>query len=288
MVEFASGIAQVYQVWQLALASNWFGLQCPLHCGYPSLPALGFSFLLGLLLGVILCLTFGFFLARYLGGFRPSSHPSSAHQGRPPPEWVLSRLRGYRVWALRLWLISHRRSIRWRSRWRSWLWWLAGLPFLRSLLAPTRWFRQLLLDLLPLWFPLLALPSRKWVRVSVVPDFAVHLCSGLSAGSLSFKRRAERAWESGYWARFVLEGKINKPRPSKPIDVSNTLYVVLKAEGYECPLLCSKASDYRFVLQGFTAGTLSHGFASQAEARVYCLGAGVEYPTRYFRWTPQQ
>ena len=125
-------------------------------------------------------------------------------------------------------------------------------------------------------------------EIPAVPDFAIRLCSGLSAGSLTFKQRAERAWESGYWARFVLQGRLVKPRPSRPCDVSNTIYVVLKAEGFECPLLCNKACDYRFILQDFKASTLSHGFGSQAEARVYCLGAGVEFPSRYFQWSQRQ
>ena len=47
-------------------------------------------------------------------------------------------------------------------------------------------------------------------EIPVVPDFAIRLRSGLSAGSLTFKQRAERAWESGHWARFVLQGRANK------------------------------------------------------------------------------
>ena len=48
--------------------------------------------------------------------------------------------------------------------------------------------------------------------------------------------------EIGYWARFVLEERVEKPRPSKPLDLSNSCYVVLKAEGFETPLLCVVAS----------------------------------------------
>ena len=46
MVDIASGLSQVYNFWQLALATNWFGLQCPLHCGHPSTSALICSFLI--------------------------------------------------------------------------------------------------------------------------------------------------------------------------------------------------------------------------------------------------
>ena len=96
MVDLASGFASAFQFWQFALASNWFGLQCPLHCGHPSFAALGFSVTFGFLLGFACCALLGFFLARHFWGFRPSPIPPSP-QERPPPDWVLRRLSGYRV-----------------------------------------------------------------------------------------------------------------------------------------------------------------------------------------------
>ena len=122
-------------------------------------------------------------------------------------------------------------------------------------------------------------------EIPKVPDFVVRSCSLLSGSSLSFGERAARAWECGWWARFVLEGKLTKVRPSKPINLANTIYVVLKAEGYSCPLLATKASDYRAIVKDFKQSTLSHGFPSQAEAKAYCLGAGVSYPDQIYRWS---
>ena len=54
------------------------------------------------------------------------------------------------------------------------------------------------------------------VQIPPVPDFCLRLCSLLSAG-------ANRAWEAGHWARFTIEGRLSKPRPSQPCDVPNTV-----------------------------------------------------------------
>ncbi len=121
-----------------------------------------------------------------------------------------------------------------------------------------------------------------------VPDFVVRSCSVLRGGKLSFEARATRAWEAGWWARFTLQCRVRKPRPTKPIDLANSVYIILRAEGHQCPLLATKASDYRYLVKDFTEGTVSHGFPSQAEAKAYCLGAGVEYPSSVFQWTGPQ
>ena len=62
------------------------------------------------------------------------------------------------------------------------------------------------------------------------------------------------------------------------IDLANQCYIVLRAPGHQVPLLALRAGDYRHVVGDFTSDTISHGFPSQAEARAYCLGAGVEFP----------
>ena len=117
-----------------------------------------------------------------------------------------------------------------------------------------------------------------------IPTSLVASCSALRGGCLDFKRRAERAWESGYWARFVLQGEIAKPRPSVAFDLPNSVYVVLRAPGYSCPLFVRSAGLYRTIVGDFRLGsaTLSHGFASLAEAKVYCSAAGVEFPEAPF------
>lgn len=98
-------------------------------------------------------------------------------------------------------------------------------------------------------------------------------------GKLSFKQRAEPAWSAGWWARFV-------PRPTTPCDLANTTYVVIRAPRITTPVRVEKASDYRALLGDFTGpagSSLSHGFASKAEAKVYCLGANITYPEQVYQ-----
>ena len=119
-----------------------------------------------------------------------------------------------------------------------------------------------------------------------VPQEVLRACSLLRGGGIPFADRAARAWEAGYWARFVLEGLLTKPRPTKPISLPNQYYVVLRAEGFTCPLLCDKARDYRYVVGDFKAGTISHGFPSKCEAWTYARAAGFPLPAEPFRWSP--
>ena len=124
------------------------------------------------------------------------------------------------------------------------------------------------------------------IQIPVVPSAVRDLGSSLRRTDAS--DRIERAWIIGYWARFVLAGRISKPRPSTACSLANTTYVVLRAPGFTCPLVCVRGSDYRHVVGNFDRETLSHGFASVAEAKIYCAGAGVEYPATTFEWRPQQ
>ena len=122
-------------------------------------------------------------------------------------------------------------------------------------------------------------------EIPAVPSWATELCSSLGGSQLSKEARASRAWEAGYWARFCVQGRINKCRPTKPIDLPNKFYVVLKAPNFECPLLCETAGNYRAVVGDFQ-GTVSHGFPSKSEARIYCAAAGVALPSSSYQWRP--
>ena len=111
------------------------------------------------------------------------------------------------------------------------------------------------------------------------------LCSE-EAGCLLRREQRELGRPVGGLAS-PFKGRVPKPRPSRPIDLANSIHVILRAEGHQCPL-ATKTSDYRYLVKDFTEESISHGFASQAEAKAYCLGAGVEYPQTVFRWTGQR
>ena len=120
--------------------------------------------------------------------------------------------------------------------------------------------------------------------IPTVPEEVVRACALLSGGRLTFRQRAERAWAAGHWARFVLEGKLEKPRPTTPIDLANNYYVVLRAPGFPNILVCDKASDYRYVIGDFKNDSVSHGFPSKAEAWTYAKAAGFALPATPYRW----
>lgn len=121
-------------------------------------------------------------------------------------------------------------------------------------------------------------------EIPACPEFCLRLATSLRGSVEENNARARRAWEIGYWARFVLQGRIQVPRPSTSIRQGNAVYVVLAAPGFDCPLYCVKAGDYRHVVGDFTGPTLSHGFPSLVEGRIYCHGAGVEFPARPTSW----
>ena len=123
-------------------------------------------------------------------------------------------------------------------------------------------------------------------QIPPVPAQVADLASSLRRGPLDAKERASRAWTIGYWARFVLEGRVSKPRPSPPIGLPNTVYVVIRAPGISSPVVCTTGSDYRALVGNFDRDTLSHGFPSVAEAKIYCSGANILYPTTIYQWRP--
>ncbi len=125
------------------------------------------------------------------------------------------------------------------------------------------------------------------IEIPDCPDFCLRIAASLRGSNTENRSRGIRAWEIGYWARFVLQGRIARPRPSVPApsNLSNTIYVVLRAPGWNTPLVCNRGCDYRHILGSFNEETLSHGFPSLAEAKIYCHGAGVEFPQNRYQWS---
>lgn len=78
-------------------------------------------------------------------------------------------------------------------------------------------------------------------EIPPIPDGIRALASALRSEAGA---RAERAWTIGYWARFCLAGRIRSPRPSPPCKHSNCIYVVLKAPGFACPLVCTRRPSF--------------------------------------------
>ena len=112
----------------------------------------------------------------------------------------------------------------------------------------------------------------------VVPDSCVALCRGLSVSELGPTERAERAWLAGCWAGAVLAGLVDRPDPSAPLSLQSRFYCVLRAEGLASPVVCSSLSIFRRIVGHSLGSSVTHGFPSSSEARVYFSGAGLPYP----------
>ena len=117
----------------------------------------------------------------------------------------------------------------------------------------------------------------------VVPDSCVALCRGLSVSDLGPQERAERAWLAGCWAGAVLAGLVDRPDPSAPISLQSRFYCVLRADGLASPVVCSSLSTFRRIVGHSLGSSVTHGFPSSSEARVYFSGAGLPYPSALTR-----
>ena len=117
---------------------------------------------------------------------------------------------------------------------------------------------------------------------SPCPERFLQQATRLSGSSTSGEDRVKRAWTAGQWAGAVLAGRILSPNRSTRIDLRPRCYVVLQASGLETPTLCRSAGSYWSIVGDFEQTTsVSHGFPSEQEAKIYIAGAGVvEFDTR--------
>ena len=74
-----------------------------------------------------------------------------------------------------------------------------------------------------------------------------------SSSHCSIVLQGEGISSLGSWVvgQVLCWGTYGKVRPSRPIGLANTCYIIIRAEGYTHPLLCQKASDYRAMVGNF-------------------------------------
>ena len=112
-----------------------------------------------------------------------------------------------------------------------------------------------------------------------------HLTSRLrgSDSEWSPAARTGRAFRAGVIARRQLDGLIQEG-VSPGIPFRNSIYIVLRDREHGAAFwTCSYAVYARAVFEPetgtrFASGTISHAFASQAEAEAYCAGALAQWP----------
>ena len=117
-----------------------------------------------------------------------------------------------------------------------------------------------------------------------VPSYLFRLGQRLVEGQYTSEYRIKRAFESGFWASLVVEGRLAKPRASLPLNIRPCVYIILKAPGLAHPTRVSSSSDLHRITGKLSEGILCHGFPSLAEAEAYCCGAGIDLPCQH-QWS---
>lgn len=103
------------------------------------------------------------------------------------------------------------------------------------------------------------------------------------------KARVGRALRAGLTARQVLDGHLGVPlhTPALPNALAERVYVVLRAAPGSEPGWTNTASLYFAAVLGadsdFHPRSISHSFASRAEAEAYLIGARTVWPPQYLR-----
>ena len=97
------------------------------------------------------------------------------------------------------------------------------------------------------------------------------------------RARVARAVRAGVAAAAVLRGEAEYVCRSPALPLQNRIYVVLRSGCTPESFVTASYSRYFSKLSDpatgkFRAGTLSHGFASKAEAESYCAAAGQPWP----------
>ena len=139
---------------------------------------------------------------------------------------------------------------------------------------------------LPVSVPLTS--SRRETRAEIEASFAPcpdHLCrlARQLGGSttLGGEGRILRAWKAGQWARATIQGRSASPCRTPPLDLRSRYYVVLRANGIQEPVCFTTSHSYWRLIRSFSHNeeSVSHSFPSESEARAYCAGAEVPFPT---------
>ena len=90
---------------------------------------------------------------------------------------------------------------------------------------------------------------------------------------------ADRARTAGLWAKEVYEGSVATPDPTPVLSLRPSVYIVARSERLPGPARYSTFRALRAAVGPLeNSDTICHSFPSLAEARVFCVAAGVAFP----------
>ena len=126
-------------------------------------------------------------------------------------------------------------------------------------------------------------PQRLALAFPSIPDSCVGLCRTLTGSDLNARERAERAWLAGCWAGAVWRAEVSRPDPSPALGLQSRFYCILRASGLERPVVVASLGAFRRIVGTDLGSSISHGFPSTSECRVFFAAAGLTYPVSLTR-----
>ena len=165
---------------------------------------------------------------------------------------------------------------------RSLVWAIASLVhcLLRHLTFPLTW--SLGGDSAPRGLQLAETRAEIEATFDSFPPHLLDSAKKLSGSALSGEDRVRRARKAGKWAKSVADGRCGSPNRTPQLDLRPRFYAVFRASRVSLPTLCRSTGTYWSIVGELSSSdSITHGFPSELESKIYFAGAGVsDYDSR--------
>ena len=128
-----------------------------------------------------------------------------------------------------------------------------------------------------------AAESRSAIEASFapIPPHLLDSARALRSSVSTPEDRANRAWTAGLWAGAVLVNRAVTPNCTPPLQLPSRLYVVLRTTDSNDVRVTASRTAYLRLVDHHRGLSISHGWPTETEARIYTAGAGREFPRHY-------
>ena len=121
-------------------------------------------------------------------------------------------------------------------------------------------------------------PSHWEVRTPIASSYLGNEGRQMKAGAAKSRQEWRSCRETNEGRQMkALSGRVPKPRPT-PLSLRPVVYIILRGPNVTSSIRVSAAAEYYRRIPRFTEDSLSHSFPSIAEANIYCIAAGVDFP----------